>query len=287
MVSQEDKVSVILPTFNRADTLGRSIDSVLSQSYKNLELIVVDDGSTDGTKKLISSIRDERLFYVQTELNRGAAAARNTGLQYAAGGYVAFQDSDDSWRPDKLRLQMEKMKKEQAGFCYHKMQYDFGEGRTAVLPQENISSDQKNGDIFSQLLYENMAGCPALLVRRECVEEIGGFDTDFKALEDYDFVLRLAKKFYAAFVDRVLIDVSYTQDSVSLQAENYLDASCMLLSRYQKDYLATGNFDHRVLRILEDAQRIGMREHYLTRLMELVSEKEGKRDEIEYSDCHK
>lgn len=272
MTAQKEKVSVILPTYNRAYILKKSIQSVLEQSYENLELIIVDDGSTDETVSLVESMRDERIRFVQITQNQGAAGARNYGLQYVTGDYVAFEDSDDFWRPDKLRLQVEELQKKQAGFCYHKMQYDFGEGKTAILPGDDIGSDKKNGDIFAQLLYENMVGCPTLLVRRECVEEIGGFDTDFKALEDYDFVLRLAKMFYAAFVDRVLIDVSYTQNSVSLQAENYLDASCMLLSRYQKDYLATGNFDHRVLRILEDAQRIGKRGHYLQLLAKWTGE---------------
>lgn len=272
MMAQKGKVSVILPTYNRAYILKKSMQSVLEQSYGNLELIVVDDGSVDETALLMESMRDERIRYMRTAHRQGAAGARNYGLQYVTGDYVAFQDSDDFWRPDKLRLQVEELQKGQAGFCYHKMRYDLGEGKTAILPQESISVDKKNDDIFAQLLYENMAGCPTLLVRRECIEEIGGFDTGFRALEDYDFVLRLGKMFYAAFIDQVLIDVSYTQDGVSLQAENYLDASCMLLSRYQKDYLATGNFDHRVLRILEDAERIGKKGHYLQLLAKVLGE---------------
>lgn len=271
---REEKISVILPTYNRAYILTRAIESVLSQSHKNLELIVVDDGSTDGTSSVVDEIQDERIRYVKAEKNQGAAAARNVGLQYATGNYVAFQDSDDYWRPDKLRLQMKELKEMDAGFCYHKIRYDFGEGRSAILPDERITVSEKRGDIYAQLLYENMVDCPALLVRRECLEEVGGFDPGLKALEDYDLALRLGHDFYAAFVDQILIDKGYTQGSVSLHAENYLDASCDLLSRYRSDYLATGNFDHRVLRILEDADRIGMREHYLKLLMGLVFQEE-------------
>lgn len=268
MADQEKKVSVILPAYNRAYILERSIWSVLNQSHKNLELVIVDDSSTDETTPLVASIKDERVYYVRTKRNQGAAGARNYGLQFVTGEYVAFQDSDDYWHPDKLQLQMEELENKNAGFCYHKVQYDFGGGRIAILPQEGIPLERKSGDIYHQLLYENMVDCPALLVRRECLAEVGGFDEGLRALEDYDLALRLGYLFCAAFVDRVLVDKSYTQGSVSLQAENYLDASCAILFRYWEDYLATGHFDHRVLRILEDAQRIGRKEHYLSLLAE-------------------
>lgn len=263
----EEKVSVILPTYNRARTLGRAIGSVLAQTYKNLELIVVDDGSADETSSVVEAVHDERLRYIKSGKNQGVATARNVGLQYVTADYVAFQDSDDFWRPEKLTLQMKELKEAQAGFCYHKIRYDFGGGRTAVLPQESIPVEQKRGDIYAQLLYENMVDCPALLVRRDCLEEVGGFDPALRALEDYDLALRLGRAFYAAFVDQVLIDKGYTQGSVSLQTKNYLDASCEILFRYRKDYLAAGQFDHRVLRILEDAQRAGVRDDYLALLV--------------------
>ena len=119
-----------------------------------------------------------------------------------------------------------------------------------------------------------MVDCPALLVRRECLEEVGAFDEGLSALEDYDLALRLGNAFYAAFVNQVLVDKSYTEGSVSLQAEHYLDASCRILFRYWKDYLATGNFDHRVGRILEDAQKAGRHAHYLELLMKRVDEEQ-------------
>ena len=267
MGSQKGKVSVILPTYNRAYCLERSVRSVLAQSYENLELIIVDDGSTDHTPDLVDSIEDVRIRYIQTKLNQGAAAARNFGLQYATGEYIAFQDSDDFWRPEKLRLQMAEIARARAGFCYHKIRYDLGAGQVVVLPAEELALEKKQGDIYAQLLYENMVDCAALLVRRECIEEMGGFDTALRALEDYELALRLSYAFQAAFVDQVMIDKSYTQGSVSLQAENYLDASCEILFRYKNDYIRTGYFDHRVLRILEDAQRIGKRADYLNILM--------------------
>src|SRR5437870_5691947 len=98
-------VSVILPTFNRSGSLPAAISSVLNQSITNLELIVVDDASTEDIEGLVSDIRDDRLKYIRRAVNGGAAAARNTGLAAATGDYIAFQDSDDLWLPGKLETQ--------------------------------------------------------------------------------------------------------------------------------------------------------------------------------------
>lgn len=95
-------VSVIIPTYNRVRTLPAAIDSVLNQTYKNLELIVMDDGSEDGTEQYVRNIADPRIRYRKSERNMGPSAARNNGAKLAAGEYLAFQDSDDEWMPDKL-----------------------------------------------------------------------------------------------------------------------------------------------------------------------------------------
>ena len=99
-------VSVVLPTFDRADTLLRSVASVLDQTYRNLELIVVDDGSTDHSAALIGDVKDARLRYVKLTRNRGQAAARNVGISESRGDLIAFQDSDDTWQSDKLEQQV-------------------------------------------------------------------------------------------------------------------------------------------------------------------------------------
>ena len=100
-------VSVILPTYNRGHVIQTAIQSVLNQSYKNFEILVVDDGSTDNTPEQITRVQDRRLQYIRQDLNQGAAAARNVGMKAAQGSYIAFLDSDDAWHPDKLRQQLE------------------------------------------------------------------------------------------------------------------------------------------------------------------------------------
>lgn len=257
------RVSVILPTYNRGYILKRAIMSVLEQTYTDIELIIVDDGSTDNTRRIVDEIEDHRMKYIQTTINRGVAAARNEGLEYATGAYIAFQDSDDYWKKEKLELQIKKISEENAGFCYHKVQYDFGNGGIVVLPPESIPPEKKCGDIYGQLLYDNMVDCPALCVRAECLREIGLFDETLRALEDYDLALRLGHAYRAAFVDEVLVEKNYTPNSVSLQSINYLNASCSILAKYKADYIATNTMNHRLERILEDSGALGLQEQYI------------------------
>ena len=268
------KVSVILPTYNRAGILKKAIDSVLGQTYRDMELIIVDDGSTDQTADVVSLIEDPRIRYVYTQINRGAAAARNYGIAQASpeAVYIAFEDSDDLWHPDKLEKQLGEMEKHpEAGFCYHKIAYDMGGGYQAILPDERLPLEKKQGVIYAQLLYDNLVDCPSMLIRRELLDQVGGFDEMLKALEDYDLALRLAEAAPAAFVNEVLLDSSYSTTGVSGSAVNYLTASCILVGKYKKDYLSTNTFNHRVEKILEDAEQAGVKEQIVPFLEKVLT----------------
>lgn len=105
-MNDQPLISIIIPTYNRAHLIGRSIKSVISQTYQNLDIIVVDDGSIDNTEEVVNSFQDSRIHYIKHENNRGVSAARNTGIKLAKGQYVAFQDSDDEWLPEKLEKQL-------------------------------------------------------------------------------------------------------------------------------------------------------------------------------------
>ena len=111
-------VTVIIPVYNRAFTIRRAIDSVLDQSYKELELIIVDDCSLDNTVQIVKSYRDKRINLICLPKNCGANTARNTGLRAAKGEYIAFQDSDDEWFKEKLEIQIEYMEKTRKKVCY-------------------------------------------------------------------------------------------------------------------------------------------------------------------------
>lgn len=268
----KEKVSIILPTYNRAHMLEKSLGSVLTQTYPWFEVILVDDGSTDNTKEVVEAFGDKRIRYCYAGLNQGAAAARNFGLERAECEYIAFQDSDDVWHRDKLEKQMEALQnaRSDVSVVYHKIAYDFGEGRYAILPSEQVAEEKKSGDIYGQMLYDNLIPCPSILARRSAIAEAGKFDTELKALEDYDFALRLAKAGKALFLNEVLLDAAYSENGVSGNAVNYLVASCMLLSKYKEDYLRTDTFNHRVEVILRDSEAIGMQEQFVHLLEQML-----------------
>ncbi len=264
------KISVILPTYNRAELLKSAIKSVLAQTYPYFELIIVDDGSEDHTEEAVRTFKDGRIRYFKLPQNEGQAKARNYGIEMAAGDYIAFEDSDDIWHPQKLEVQMDYMEKSspKTGFVYHKIRYDMGNNCFAVLPSEEIDRKKKSGDIYAQLLYDNLVPCPSILAKKECILKAGGFDTGMKALEDYDLALKMAKNFEALFVDKVLLDAAYSTNGVSGQSVNYLVASCYLVQKYKEDYLSTDTLNHRIEVILRDADRIGMKAEFI-RLTEL------------------
>lgn len=268
-----EKVSIILPTYNRAYILGKAVESVLNQTYPYFELVIVDDGSTDNTKELLSQYKDERIIYHYTKINQGAAAARNYGIEHSNYEYIAFEDSDDCWHKDKLEKQMALLSGSDSsyGFAYHKIAYDMGEHRYAILPSESVPFEKKKDDIYAQLLNDNLVDCPSLLVKRSCLDDVGLFDTSLRALEDYDLVLRLAKKYKAMFVNEVLLDSTYSTTGVSGSAINYLNASCMILGKYKADYLKTNTLNHRLEIILRDSEAIGMQEQYIKLLEKIMS----------------
>jgi glycosyltransferase involved in cell wall biosynthesis len=188
-------VSVVLPTYNRAALLGRSIRSVLGQSYVDFELIVVDDGSTDETPRVVADFRDRRVRYVRLARNRGAGAARNVGIRAAGGKFLAFQDSDDEWLPSKLAAQMSAFERGPArlGVVYSDMQKILGD-RTAVyfaaprvLPQRLINPSIR----FYQMCN---LGVQSVVVKREYLDEAGYFNEDLPALEDMEMFIRLSRR---------------------------------------------------------------------------------------------
>lgn len=268
----EVPVSIVLPTYNRAEKVGKAVESVLRQTYPYFELIVVDDGSTDCTEEVLRQYNDKRIVYYKMQQNGGQSKARNCGIQMAKYDYIAFEDSDDLWRAQKLEKQMKQilLADTSVGFVYHKLKYDLGEGRSITLPNEQIAYEKKGGDIYAQLLWDNLIGMPTLLTRKECVQVVGGLDENLKCLEDYDFVLRIAQKYQAIFVDEVLLDAEFSTSGVSGDSEQYLIASCILLQRYKQDYLKTDAFNHRVEIIVRDAGRLGITEQIVQLLEKLM-----------------
>ena len=232
----EPLVSVIIPTFNRAYCIGRAIDSALCQTHQNSEILVVDDGSTDGTRDLIerSYAGDSRVRYFFHE-NQGVSAARNRGIGLCRGDFVALLDSDDTWPPWKLELQLACMRKcPEVGMVWTDMEAigpggdlvsrsylrtlcsvyrrytredlfsqsfslaDVAPGLAAIVEDRRLYT----GEIFSQMIMGNLVQTSTVLLRRDRLEKVGGFNEELRLSgEDYDFHLRTCREGPVGYID--------------------------------------------------------------------------------------
>lgn len=206
------KVSVIIPTYNRENTLLRAVYSVLNQTFKDIELIIVDDNSTDGTEMLINSINDIRIKYVKHDKNLGGSAARNTGIGLATGEYIAFQDSDDEWLPTKLSEQLNCIKKFKVDvvFCAYTRIRKYDE---EIIP--NLEKQIGYDSIYNLLLWKNFIGTPTVLLKRDCFDEKLLFDSKLPRYQDWDLWLRLSSKYSFKFLEKSLVRAYIQNDSIS------------------------------------------------------------------------
>jgi len=194
------RVSVIIPTYNRSWCLAEAIDSVLSQTYRNTELIVVDDGSTDETPALLARYGNRLRCLRQT--NRGVSAARNHGIQAADGVLIAFLDSDDTWQPDKLARQVDFFDRQPAAkICQTEETWI----RRGVRVNPKRRHRKPSGWIFEASLALCLVSPSAVMMRRELLEEMGGFDESLPACEDYDLWLRVSLRYPIHLIDDALV----------------------------------------------------------------------------------
>ena len=216
------EVSAIIPTYNRRELVVRAIDSVLSQTRPVDEIVVVDDGSTDGTEAHLRQRYGNRIRYVW-QANAGVSAARNHGMAIAQGKYFALLDSDDEWLPEKTARQVEWMETHP----------DFG---MVICDVERVDGDHRPIDVFRRRdtipedgwvlrwIIHNPALAPAsALLRREVVADVGGFDTDLRTAEDIDFHLRVAQRWRIGVVEASLVRAMRGHDGLSAESSTYDD----------------------------------------------------------------
>lgn len=200
-------ISVIIPTYNRANLIDQAIQSVLNQTYQNFEVIIVDDGSTDYTKEVIRKFqeRDKRVKYIRHEKNRGGSAARNTGIKAAKGEYIAFLDSDDEWLPEKINLQIAVFKKgsDNLGVVYCDVMIKNNDEK---IVNSHYFFPQCRGYIYDFMLKRcALVPCSVLIVKKECFQQIGLFNEQFFACQDNDICIRLAKYYEFDFIPKPLV----------------------------------------------------------------------------------
>lgn len=255
-----EKVSVVIPTYNREKTILRAVRSVLDQTYTNLEVLVIDDGSTDGTANIVNSIQDDRVKYVIMEQNGGPSMARNAGVQMAEGEWIAFLDSDDCWHKNKLEIQIKYIKDNpQYSLVYCMSMNYFQSGAALVVPVEPLPAVME-GKMLPTLLQRNVVDTPTMFMNRECFLNIGGFDVTYKALEDWEFMIRFAKAYEIGYIPEVLMDSYMLNDGVSSNVGAYFEGRCKILSQYRTEMMQGGILESVMRDILQKAQAEGILE---------------------------
>lgn len=191
----EPVVSVVIPTFNRAHLIARSLRSVLAQTFTAYEVLVVDDGSSDNTEAVVRSLDDARIRYFWQE-NGGTSAARNRGMREARGEFIAFLDSDDEWLPEKLELQVAHFRAlpDRVGLINAGAQtLTDGAAPETFIPNQS-------GNLHRQLLERNVLHAGTVMIRKSVVERVGYFDERLPAIEDYDYWVRISACYEIDFV---------------------------------------------------------------------------------------
>jgi len=213
VIDKTTDISVIIPTYNRADLLVKAIRSALDQTISPLEVLVCDDGSTDGSEKAVKSIGDSRVRWVVGPRGGRPALPRNRGIRESKGGWLAFLDSDDIWLPDKLEKQL-KLAEELNCHAVCSNAFHFVPAKGVVGTYLNWKSDRVS---FDELLKVNRVICSSTMIRRELIRSVIGFpeDTNLKVGEDYSLWLRVASQTDFAFsVDPLLFYLDDAANSV-------------------------------------------------------------------------
>jgi glycosyltransferase involved in cell wall biosynthesis len=224
-------VSVVIPAYNTELFLPEAIESVLKQTYTDFEIIIVDDGSTDGTSdKAKSYLHDPRVHYIYQD-NKGVCAARNTGIRKSQGGLVAFLDADDVWLSEKLEKQVLLFDENEVGLVYCMIEHIDDDGN--VLP--HLSWPHPVGATYKDMLHTNwiVGSGSSVVIRKNAFDKVGFFDEELRGLEDMDMWIRILRHYKSSYVDSVLVKIR--RHIKSMQAQKMAGKSINLKKR-QDEY---------------------------------------------------
>lgn len=243
---QEPLVSVVIPTYNREQLLEFSMESVLKQTYRKLELIIADDCSTDGTERLVKELmkRDGRIRYIKGEVNQGAGGARNMGASIAQGDFLAFNDSDAVWETGKLERQLEILRahsNEDIGMIFHAYILSGKDNRDTVLPFEEVPPDFDNRNIMNTLLIQPLADTSTMLLPMSVWKEVGGFNSHLRCLEDYEFSMRVAAAHRLCYFHEPLITTYFVPGSVNQNWQEGMKTYFYVLEEFAEQYAGQEN----------------------------------------------
>ena len=218
------KVSVIIPTYNRADLMREAVESVLVQTYKDFEIIVVDDGSTDNTGDILSGLEDPRLRMIRQE-NQGQGLARNTGILAAAGQYIAFLDSDDLWESKKLEKQITLFDEDEKLEWVYSDAYAFDDTTREKLFTFSRKSRQYEGYIAHKLFMHDFIATSTVMVRQRVFEKMGLF-SDLSKAQDWEMWLRVAARHYIRKAPSALTGYRIHKDMITQEQNPIFKHQC-------------------------------------------------------------
>lgn len=223
-------VSIIIPTYNRANTIVKTIESILNQTYSDYEIIVVDDNSSDNTKEVINEYINDYPFikYLKHENNRGGSAARNTGVKVANGKLISFLDSDDQWINTKLAKEVECIKNNpNVDMVYSNMYLVDIENETTVLYKQDNFEDKYYG-----MLCKNIIGSTSLITIKKAVyDKLGGFKEGLPSCQDWDFYLNVVKEYKVMKIDEPLLKYYIHSNSISGNIDRAIEGHNLILKK--------------------------------------------------------
>jgi len=257
-------VSVVIPTYNRANIISRTINSVLNQTFQNFEIVIIDDGSSDDTEQIIKKFNDERVKYIKQQ-NSGPSNARNNGIKKAEGRYIAFLDSDDEWLPQKLEKQVCFLEKHSAISilgCWNSNISPDGKKFDSLMPEIKNSKEFIKGLTLFPFHIAEIPWTSSIIARKECFYDAGFFDEDLLSREDWDMWFRIAVKFEFYCLPEILINRNISASGLmnTTDADIIIDNNSRFLDKvfsnqylkeefqkykkpaYANLYLTTGNF---------------------------------------------
>jgi glycosyltransferase involved in cell wall biosynthesis len=229
-MNDSPEISVIIPVYEQPELLAEALESVHEQTFDDFETIVVDDNSSND----FDSVRErfgEWIQFISHEENKGAAAARNTGIEAARGKYIAFLDADDRWRPPKLEKQhgVFERGKDEVGLVYTGFKHYDLDGN------EWVRSPSARGDIYlEELERDRIHPTSTVMVRRACLDQVGDFDTSLPSRQDYDLWIRITEHYEVDYVDEVLVDKREQSDSISRDFQGRVNGDRAVLKKVRE-----------------------------------------------------
>jgi glycosyltransferase involved in cell wall biosynthesis len=230
MTNDHGLVSVIVPVYNRAHLVIETVASILAQTYRNIEIILVNDGSTDNSLEVIRALQHENFDVIRIidQKNQGQTMARNQGIKEAHGKYIAFLDSDDLWLPDKLEHQIP-LFDQGVGLVYGGVELINESGETTGFDPCDPSVQ---GNIYPQLLVKNRMTGGSVVVLAEVLAKVGVFDPEFKAAENWDLWLRICKEYQARLVNKSVVKYRLHQNNMSKDVMLMQDAKRQIMGKH-------------------------------------------------------